>query len=397
MSYMNEYIGKIQKGWGTIDFEIELRRLISEYNKLRNTYLFVYCVSMDKPIPGIALGQDDFYIIRDLLYEKKGMSKLDMYIETPGGRGEAAEDIVRFLHDAFPHVSFVVSGEAKSAGTIMALSGNEILMTETGSLGPIDAQLQIGRSVVSAYDYMEWVIGKRNEAEDKGALNPFDAVMIAQISPGELYNVFNSLEFAKDLVKEWLVSYKFKNWTVTETRKIPVTLEMKEKRAKEIAEALVNHVDWRSHGRSIKIKDLKEKVQLKIEDVDANPELANVVYRIQTVCRIISETSSVFKMFATQDNKIFRQAIQGGSAIKTPQKPTIGVAEVEAKCPKCGTDYKLYAKLKPDPRIDLDFSGKGYIPFPKDAKIKCNCGFEMDLLGLKNQIEIQTGKKLLYN
>ena len=34
-------------------------------------------------------------------------------------------------------------------------------MTETGSLGPIDAQMRIGRSVISAYDYMEWVEEKK--------------------------------------------------------------------------------------------------------------------------------------------------------------------------------------------------------------------------------------------
>ena len=64
-----------------------------------------------------------------------------MYIETPGGSGETAEEVVKFLRNNFDTVSFVVSGEAKSAGTIIVLSGDEILMTETGSLGPIDAQM----------------------------------------------------------------------------------------------------------------------------------------------------------------------------------------------------------------------------------------------------------------
>lgn len=41
-----------------------------------------------------------------------------MYIETPGGSGETAEEVVKFLRNNFDTVSFVVSGEAKSAGTI---------------------------------------------------------------------------------------------------------------------------------------------------------------------------------------------------------------------------------------------------------------------------------------
>jgi len=31
----------------------------------------------------------------------------------------------------------------------------------------------------------------------------------------------------------------------------------------------------------------------------------------------------------------------------------------------------------------------------KINKIKCSCGFEIDLLGLKNQIEIDTKKKII--
>jgi len=391
---MNEYIEKIKGGWGSIEFESELLKLISEYNKLRDTYLFVYAAAVGKPIPAVPLEQADFYVIRDLLASKKDLQKVDMYIETPGGSGETAEEIVRFLRNNFDTVSFAVSGEAKSAGTIIVLSGDEILMTETGSLGPIDAQMKIGRSVISAYDYIEWVKEKREEAKLQGILNPFDATMVAQITPGELGSVFHALKFAEDLVVEWLINYKFKKWTVTETRKIPVTEEMKRKRAKEIAKELINHSKWRSHGRSIKIGDLEE-IGLKITRIDDDPKLAEIVYRIQTVCRLLFENTTAFKIFATHDNKIFRQAVPVGTPIRIPEKPAVDVVEIKQKCPKCGETYNLYAKLVPNRKIDVDFKNKGFIPFPKDGKIICKCGFEIDLLGIKNQIEIQTGRKII--
>jgi len=391
---MNEYIEKIKGGWGSIEFESELLKLISEYNKLRDTYLFVYAAAVGKPIPAVPLEQADFYVIRDLLASKKDLQKVDMYIETPGGSGETAEEIVRFLRNNFDTVSFAVSGEAKSAGTIIVLSGDEILMTETGSLGPIDAQMKIGRSVISAYDYIEWVKEKREEAKLQGILNPFDATMVAQITPGELGSVFHALKFAEDLVVEWLINYKFKKWTVTETRKIPVTEEMKRKRAKEIAKELINHSKWRSHGRSIKIGDLEE-IGLKITRIDDDPKLAEIVYRIQTVCRLLFENTTAFKIFATHDNKIFRQAVPVETPIRIPEKPAVDVVEIKQKCPKCGETYNLYAKLVPNRKIDVDFKNKGFIPFPKDGKIICKCGFEIDLLGIKNQIEIQTGRKII--
>lgn len=395
MSLMKEYIDKMNKGWGGVDLENELLRLISEYNKHRNTYLFVYTAAIGKPIPAVQLMQDDFYTIYDLLVNKKGINNIDFYIETPGGSGETAEDIVRFLHGNFNKVSFVISGEAKSAGTIIVLSGDDILMTKTGSLGPIDAQMKIGRSIISAYDYMEWVEDKREEAEKNSKLNPFDATMVAQITPGELGSVFHALKFAEDLVVEWLINYKFKNWAETETRKIPVTEEMKSTRANEIAKELTNHSKWRSHGRSIKIGDL-EKIGVKINKVDDDPILSDIVYRIQTVCRLLFESTTVFKIFSTQENKIFKQAVPSGMPIKIPQniaKPD--VVEIDQKCPKCGISHKIYGKFSPNKKIDVDFGNKGFIPFPKDSRIKCNCGFEIDLSGIKNQLEIQTGKKLL--
>ena len=230
MGFMSEYISR---RLSAADLESELLQLISNYNKLRNTFAVVYVAAIGKPIPDISLSQDDYYLIHDLVRDTESR-KLDFYIETPGGRGETAEEIVEYLRNRFERISFVVSGEAKSAGTMMVLSADEILMTETGSLGPIDAQVKIGRSVVSAYDYMEWTREKHEEAGKVGKLNPFDAVMIAQISPGELESVNYALKYAEDLVVDWLVRYKFKNWKVTETRKAPVTDDMKSKRAKEI-------------------------------------------------------------------------------------------------------------------------------------------------------------------
>ena len=230
MGLFNEYI---ERKLGPLDLEKELKRLINEYNKLRSTYLLIYYSAIEKPIPETQLMMSDYYVIHDFI-NGGTHDKIDVFLQTPGGSGETAEEIVRTLHKKSNHVSFVIAGEAKSAGTILALSGNEILMTETGSLGPIDAQVRLGRSVISAFDYVEWVEEKRKEAITNKTLNQFDATIIAQITPGELSGVLNSLKYAEDLVVEWLPKYKFANWKKTEDRQINVTTEMKETRAKEV-------------------------------------------------------------------------------------------------------------------------------------------------------------------
>jgi hypothetical protein len=76
-----------------------------------------------------------------------------------------------------------------------------------------------------------------------------------------------------DLLKAWLVRYKFKNWKETETRKKRVTPKMKKDRAKKIAEKLNNPALWRTHGRGINMDVLREDLDLKINDFRENDEL----------------------------------------------------------------------------------------------------------------------------
>lgn len=390
MSLMNEYV---KKRLSSVQLENELISLIKKYSQRVKRPLFIYAAAISKAIPDIILSMDDYFIIFDHLKDMDS-NELDFYIETPGGSGEAAEEIVRSLRRKFESVNFVVSGEAKSAGTILVMSGDNILMTESGSLGPIDAQIRIGRSTISAYDYEEWVKDKREEAETVGKLNPFDATMVAQISPGELRLVHHSLNMAKELVVDWLPKYKFKNWDVTETKKRTVTPKMKKQRAEEIAAELTNHGKWRSHGRSIKIDDL-QSIGLKITRLDDDPDLSDIIYRIQVVVRFLFTDTDIYKMFVSEKAKMFKRAVRTDALIKRAVPQKANSAELGIKCEKCGKKHKLYAKFVLDPKIDKKLKKKGLHPFPKNNKLICECGFEHDLLSIRNELEAQTGRKVI--
>lgn len=394
MGLMNEYI---KKHLTALDLEKELRKLIKIYEEKQGNQLFLYASAIGKPIPEISMCMDDYYIIYDMLKDSK-YKKLDYYIETPGGSGESAEEIARFLHNKFKEVRFVVSGEAKSAGTILVLSGNDILMTNSGSLGPIDAQIKIGRCFVSAYDYMEWIDDQRKNAQTNKILNPVDATMIAQISPGEIKLVDNAKHFSLDLVNLWLPKFKFSSWNFTENRKIPVTEKMKKEAAEKVSKELLDHGKWRSHGRSLKIQDLDE-IGLKVTKLDNTPEIADIIYRIQTVIRLLFNTTSHFKIFVTSDQKIFRSAVPSKMQslvppiFPSPKKSDI--VKIKVDCPKCGNIHKIYAKFKSKPEIDNELKKQGFIPIPSERKLKCECGFEIDISGLINDIETRSGQKII--
>ncbi len=328
MGYFKEYI---DKGLTPTELFEELQRLVEQYNAITGRYLYLYVAAMSntamsKRVQDITMEEDDFYIFRDMLQSVHDFDEIDVYIETPGGNGVTAEQIAKFLHSKFKRVNFVISGEAKSAGTILAMAGNEIYMTETGSLGPIDAQVSIGRTVISAYDYMEWIDNKMDEANLTGTLNPVDATMIAQITPGEIQLVNHSLEFSKDLVKEWLQKYKFNGWTKTETRQKKVTDKMKNNRAKKAAEELANHSRWRTHGRSLGIDDL-ESIGIKVVSLDDTKEIAEIIYRIQFVCKLIQDSSSIYKIFFSKDEKIFKNAVAANIQNNFPQGLPQGIPQ----------------------------------------------------------------------
>lgn len=396
-SIISEYIAKRMS---VLDLKKELSSLRSEYNRITGRNLFIYAADFNKARLGIdvSLMQDDFYIIQDILRESD-KKQIDVYLETPGGSGESVEEIARFLHSKFDEVNFVIAGEAKSAGTILVMCAHNIYMCSTGSLGPIDAQVKVGRSMISAYDYKTWVKEKKEEAEKYGKLNPFDALLISQISPGEIYGIMNSLQFAQDLVEDWLPKYKFKNWITTETRGIPVTQEMKVNRAKDISEKLCNHMDWHTHGRSLKMEDLK--AELKIENIDNNPALANIVYRIKTVIRLIFDTSTDYKLFSWEDCELSRSANVTSAPLNNPAAhnaaKNIEVVEFSIPCPKCRKEHKIkgFPNLTSADIQRLHLKGS---PLVKDNDLLvCDtpgCGFTIDLKPIKNMFENQFKKKV---
>ncbi|MEP7265697.1 MAG: ATP-dependent Clp protease proteolytic subunit [Bacteroidota bacterium] len=404
-SILNEYISK---RLGILELQTELQKLISDYNRHTGRYMFIYAADINKARTrgiDVSLVQDDFYNIQDIL-RQSDKKKIDFYIETPGGSGEAAEEIAKFLRKKFEEVNFVIAGEAKSAGTILVLSGDNIYMTETGSLGPIDAQVKIGRSVVSAHDYKAWIDEKKEEAAKNGNLNPFDAIMVAQISPGELYGVINSLEFAKDLVKEWLEKFKFKNWTITKDSKTPVTDEMRKKRANDVADMFCDHTNWRTHGRSLKIEDLSN--HLVIESIDADKKLADIVYRIKTILRMIFDGSTIYKLYYLDDFKLaktFSVTPSGNLPVPAPfgqpqkqgQQKSVDAVELDIKCPKCGKRHKVigYMDIKSD-EIQKQKLKVNQNVDDNDILVCDNCNFALDLKPIKNQVETQSKRKVTF-
>ena len=161
------------------------------------------------------------------------------------------------IRKKYNDVAVIIPGWAKSAGTIIAMAADEILMGSMSALGPIDAQISWQGKRFSADALLEGMNKIKEEVADSGVLNRAYIPILQGISPGELQSASNALGFSKKLVTSWLADYKFKKWDRHSSSDLPVTDEEKSKRAEEIADKLCDHGHWLTHGRSIKLEDLR--------------------------------------------------------------------------------------------------------------------------------------------
>lgn len=71
----------------------------------------------------------------------KQLEKMSVILQTSGGDIDAAFLISKLLRNHAKNVQIIVPIFAKSAGTLICLSGNRILLTEMSELGPLDTQI----------------------------------------------------------------------------------------------------------------------------------------------------------------------------------------------------------------------------------------------------------------
>ena len=214
--------------------------------------------------------------------------KLVVILETPGGYLEVAKRMVTVFRQHYKVVDFVVPNSAMSAGTILCMSADSIYMDYYSVLGPIDPQIPKagGGGLVPALGYLiqyERLIGKAN----RGKLNTAEmSFLLQKFDPAALYRYEQERELSVSLLKEWLVKYKFKNWTKTKTRNMTVTKKYKEKRAEEIARKLNETDKWHSHGFGISIEILRKDLNLEIEDFGQD---ANLNSRIKAYHKLLTD------------------------------------------------------------------------------------------------------------
>lgn len=209
---------------------------------------------------------------------------LALLLTTGGGLVETVERMVTIMRQHYDSVHFVVPDFAMSAGTILCMSGDKIFMDYSSTLGPIDPQVLTksgsGEDYVPALGYLEQV-ERLIEKSRNGSMTPAEYALLQNQDLALLRRYEQARDLSIELLKTWLVRYKFKNWDKHKTdlkkKGEPVTPEEKAQRAEEIARKLGDNKIWHSHGRMIGIKTLEAELRLEIDDYTDNKPLRQTV------------------------------------------------------------------------------------------------------------------------
>lgn len=173
---------------------------------------------------------------------------LDVLLHSPGGSPSATESIVHLLRLRFSPIRFLVPHTAKSAATMLALSGNEIFLGEGAELGPIDPQLHIVNQQRQVIVPAGAAIAQFQRIHAEVVLDPQKLrgwlPIIGQYGPSFLQECHNAINLSGTLVANWLQEYMFHGEQGAEDR------------ANTVSQWLANHTNFNTHSRPVWMEQL---------------------------------------------------------------------------------------------------------------------------------------------
>ena len=247
----------------------------------------------------LSITEEDLQGMMEVIHGLK-RPKLDLILHSPGGSAAAAEAIVLYLRSKFKNVRVIVPQAAMSAATMLACSADEIVLGKHSFLGPIDPQFvlntPLGQRAVPADAVREQFDQAIEECQ-----NPKKAVawfpMLAQYGPDILVQCENTSALSKELVKNWLKTYMFKDDP------------KKASKSSSIARWLADHKRFKTHSRHISRDELAGH-GLKIIPLEKDQDVQDLVLSVFHTVTQFFDSGGVIKLLANNIGKAFAKGVQ---------------------------------------------------------------------------------------
>ncbi|RWG08276.1 hypothetical protein [Mesorhizobium sp.] len=195
-----------------------------EIEKTRDTKVIAFVTGERLGLQTIIAGDaiEPFVTLLDSIGPTK---KLSLILDTNGGHTSAAWRLIHLLRSFGDELEIIVPAKAMSAGTLMALGADRIVMTKQAALGPIDPSLEnhalnpaisSGERVsVSAEAIRGYLAEIKKDVTDPVALASIWTHLATQIHPlvlGQIFRLGGQIRsMAKSLIKGQVQDEKKQN------------------------------------------------------------------------------------------------------------------------------------------------------------------------------------------
>lgn len=224
-----------------------------------------------------AIDRDDAIGFVDLLHNIRSDCDLDLLLHTGGGDIDAAEKVISIVRAKVGTgtLRVVVPDYAKSAGTLIALGADMIVMSDTSELGPIDPQITLsdGSGNRISTPVLSYIEAFRIHSTALAA-NPNDIVaqvMLSKIDPARLVLFKAAVDRATRFAENQLKRGMFRdqgNWSAA-------------------ASQLLDPTRWQSHGQMISWSDAADpSIGLTVEYLKPESEAWQRYWELYTLQRL---------------------------------------------------------------------------------------------------------------
>jgi len=282
--------------------DIVRRAKLAELQSITGRPVILYAVEMfnrrkiDAAGGEITIDLTDKEGFKEALKEIEG-NNIDVILHSPGGSPEATETIVKLLRSRFQNIRFLIPNIAKSAATMLVMSGNEIVIGDDAELGPTDPQMVIKGRLNPAHAILKQFDNARKDLSQNSEFLTAWLPILEQYGPSLLVECDNAIKLTETLVKTWLTSYMFQGQRNAA------------RKAAFVSRFLANKKHL-SHGRAISVEELQRKgVNIK-KAVDCSPSLSIILQDINLVVLQTFAITGVFKIFENSLGKGFYRVVQ---------------------------------------------------------------------------------------
>lgn len=283
-----------EKGtWLNNQHQAALQRL-SHLRGERNVLVYASSFLQKPQIPAqvVQITHEDINGFMSVIYGMDCNKGLTLILHTPGGVTNAAETIVAYLRSKFTSIEVIIPAYAMSAGTMISLSADRLIMGRQSQLGPIDPQFLSGSGALSARGIVDQFERAKGEILANQVSAHAWAPVLATIGPALLQEAQNALAYGETMVARWLERYMFAG--------DPAAAQL----AATVAQFFNDASAHKSHGRRIDRDEARSK-GLTVEDLEASQALQEEVLTAYHLMTIFFERTLMAKYVASDVGRVW--------------------------------------------------------------------------------------------